>query len=158
MNIVRSIVNDQLTRAEADIRAGSPDDVVAHAEEYLRLLDAHLVRLRDHKGVPRVADAGHSPFARELVEQIRGAVRASIEHVTSERNRIESLIASFTMVTAWSAAETFNLLAYRNACDWELIGTRVRSVSKGADMSVMDAVLEAKRLRREAYFESRMAA
>ena len=158
MNIVRSIANDQLTRAEADMRAGSPDDVVAHAEEYLRLLDAHLVRLRDSKGVPRVADAGQSPFARELVEQVRGAVRASIEHVTSERNRIESLIASFTMVTGWSAAETFNLLGHRGACDWELIGTRVRSASKGADMSITDAVLEAKRLRRESYFESEKAA
>ena len=158
MNIVRSLDNEQLTRAEADMQAGTPDDVVAHAEEYLRLLDAHLTRLRDHKGVPRVADAGQSPFARELVEQVRGAVRASIEHVTSERNRIESLIASFTMVTGWSAAETFNLLGYRNACDWELIGTRVRSASKGADMSVTDAVTEAKRLRREAYFDSMMAA
>ena len=158
MNIVRSLVDKELTQAEADMRAGTPDDVVVHAEQYLRLLDAHLVRLRDSKGVPRIADAGQSPFARELVEQVRGAVRASIEHVTSERNRIESLIASFTMVTGWSAAETFNLLGHRGACDWELIGTRVRSASKGADMSITDAVLEAKRLRREKYFESEITA
>jgi hypothetical protein len=57
------------------------------------------------------------------------------------------------MVTGWSAVETFNLLGYRNTRDWALIGTRVRTVDRKMNMSVNDAVLEAKRLRREAYFD-----
>ena len=158
MNIVGSLENKQLLQAEADMRAGTPDNVMAHAEDYLLLLDTYLARLRDFKRIPRIADAGRSPFARELVEQIRGAVRVAIENATSERNRIESLISSFTTVSGWSAVETFNLLGYRNACDWELIGTQVRNASKGANLSVTDAVLEAKRLRREAYFDFRKAA
>jgi hypothetical protein len=158
MNIVRSLVNKQLLQADADMRAGSPDDVVANAEEYLLLLEEYVVRLRDLKGIPRTGDAMASPFAAELVEQIRGAVRSAIEHATSERNRIESLLSSFTMVSGWSAAETFNLLGYKNACDWELIGTHVRTISQGANLTVTDAVVEAKRLRREAYFEYRKAA
>ena len=140
------------------MRAGTPDDVVAHAESYLLLLEEHIVRLRDLKGIPRAGDAMQSPFARELVEQIRGTMRSAIEHATSERNRIESLISSFTMVSGWNAVETFNLLAYRNACDWELIGTHVRTISQGANMSISDAVLDAKRLRREAFFDYRKAA
>ena len=158
MNIVRSLANKQLLRAEADMRAGTPDDVVANAEAYLLLLEEYVDGLRNLKGIPRTGDAEQSPFAVELVEQIRGAVRSAIEHTTSERNRIESLLSSFTMVTGWSAAETFNLLGFRGACDWELIGTQVRTVSHGANMSVTDAVMEAKRLRREAYFEYKKAA
>ena len=158
MNIVRSLVNEHLLQADADMRAGTPDDVEANAEGYLLLLEEYVVRLRELKGIPRTGDAMESPFAAELVEQIRGAVRSAIEHATSERNRIESLLASFTMVSGWSAAETFNLLGFRNACDWELIGTKVRSVSRGASMSVTGAVIEAKRLRREAYFDQRKAA
>ena len=158
MKIVKSLVNEQLLQADADMRAGTPDDVVAHAESYLLLLEEHIVRLRDLKGIPRAGDAMQSPFARELVEQIRGAMRSAIEHATSERNRIESLISSFTMVSGWNAVETFNLLAYRNACDWELIGTHVRTISQGANMSISDAVLDAKRLRREAFFDYRKAA
>lgn len=158
MSIVRTLVNKQLIQAEADMRAGTPDDVVAHAESYFMLLEEHLVRLRDLKGIPRNGDAMQSPFARELVEQIRGAIRSAIEQATTERNRIESLISSFTMVSGWSAVETFNLLGFRGACDWELIGTHVRSISQGADMSVNEAVLDAKRLRHESYFDLRKAA
>jgi hypothetical protein len=158
MKIARSLVNEQLLHAEAGMRAGTPDDVVVNAEEYLLLLDTYVDQLRGLKGIPRLGGADQSPFARELVEQIRATVRSAIEHATSERNRIESLISSFTMVSGWNAVETFNLLGYRNVCDWELIGTQVRTSSKGANMSVTDAVIEAKRLRREAYFDSRKAA
>ena len=158
MSIATSLVNKQLRQADADMRAGTPDDVVAHAESYMLLLEEHIVRLRDLKGIPRTSDAMQSPFALELVEQIRGAMRSAIEHATNERNRIEALISSFTMVSGWAAVETFNLLAYRNACDWSLIGSQVRNISKGATMTVTDAVLEAKRLRRESYFDYRKAA
>lgn len=158
MRIVKSLENEHLLQAEADMRGGTSDNVVAHAGEYLTLLDAYIRRLSELKRIPRVSIAEQSPFARELVEQVRGVVSSAIEHATSERNRIESLIDSFTRVGGWNAVETFNLLRYRNACDWDLIGTQVRTVSHGASMSVTDAVLEAKRLRREAYFDYQKAA
>ena len=157
MSTVRSLFNKKLIRAEADMRAGTPDEIVAQAQDYLFLLEEYVDRLRTLKGIPRVGDAGQSPFALELIEQIRGAVRSAIEHATSERNRIESLITSFTMVSGWSAVETFNMLGYRNACDWALVGTQVRAASQGANMNITDAVAEAKRLRREAFFGSTKA-
>ena len=159
MNIKQSMVNKQLLQAQADMRGGTPDEVLENAESYLLLIEEYLERLRGLKGIPSIGDGGESPFAIELVEQIRGAVRSSIEEVTTERNRIESLIGSFTKVSGWSAVETLNAYGFRGVCDWELIGTSVRNASNGADMTIQEAVVEAKRLRREAYFTPlRMAA
>ena len=154
MSVVNALFNKELIQAEADMRAGTPDEIVARAEDYLILLEEYVAKLRTLKGIPRVADAMHSPFALELVDQVRGAVRSAIENATSERNRIETLITSFTEVSAWSAVDTFNLVHYREASDWALVGTHVRALSNGDDMSIPDAVDEAKRLRREAYFDS----
>ena len=63
MNIVRSLVNEHLLQADADMRAGTPDDVEANAEGYLLLLEEYVVRLRELKGIPRTGDAMESPFA-----------------------------------------------------------------------------------------------
>ena len=159
MTIVKSLVNEKLMQAEAVLRGGTPDDVVAQAESYLGLLDEYLDRLRKLKGIPQPTDALQSRLAGELVEQIRSAVRTAIEHATAERNRIDSLLSSLKDVSGWSAVETFNASAYKGACDWELVGTHVRTIAGGADLIITDAVVEAKRLRRETYCESfRLAA
>lgn len=158
MHIVKTLVNEQLLQAEAKMREGTPDELVSDAQGYLSLLEEYLEKLRNVKGIPRKPAEDESPFARELVEQIRVAVRSAIEHTTNERNRVEALLASFTMVTGWSAVETLNLLAFKAASDWELIGSQVRSVSRGTRMTLNDAVLEAKRMRRERYFDAKEAA
>ena len=159
MTIVRSLVNEQLMQADALLRGGTPDDIVALAEGYLGLLDEYLERLRGLKGIPQPADALGSQLAGELVEQIRGAVRFAIEHATAEHNRIESLLSSFKDVSGWRAVETLNSSTYKGACDWELIGSNVRTIAAGANLGITDAVAEAKRLRREEYCDSiRLAA
>ena len=159
MTIVKSLVNEKLIRAEAVLRGGTAEEVVALAERYLVLLDEYLDRLRSLKGIPQPVDALQSRLAGELVEQIRGAVRSAVEHATAERNRTESLLNSLKDVSGWSAVETFNSAAYKGACDWELIGSNVRTIAGGANLGVAVAVAEAKRLRREAYCGStRLAA
>ena len=158
MRLIKTLTNPDLEHARADLDEGTPDDVVARAELYLEVIDRHLVRLRTLKGVPRLSFAAQSQFARTLIEDIRSAIRTEIEATTDERNRIEELLASLTTVSGWAAAETFNDRSYLNVCDWELIGTQVRSICAGATLDIPSAVSEASRLRREAFFMVRKAA
>ena len=151
MKILSFPVNEPLRQADNEMRSGTPEDVLGHAECYLRLLDEHMNALRKLKRDPN-AEVPTSPEAQGLTDQIRSAVRCEIEGTTSERNRIVTLIESFTNVTGWSAAGTLNQHNFRGACDWELVGTGVKSISNGASMGILEAVEEAKRLRREDYF------
>ncbi|HEX6278742.1 MAG TPA: hypothetical protein VFZ49_01885 [Pyrinomonadaceae bacterium] len=158
MRLIKALANPDLANARTDLDEGTPDDVVARAEQYLEVIDRHLVQLRTLKGVPKPSFAAQSQFARTLIEETRLAVRTEIEHTTDERNRIEELLASLKMVSGWAAAQAFNEQNYQNVCDWELIGTHVRSISAGADLDIPSAVSEASRLRREAFFLVRRAA
>ena len=152
MKLIRSLDNEGLQNARADLKDGTPDELVARAETYLELLEEHLGSLRSLKNIPNASFAAQSRFARVLIEQVRSSIRTEIEDSTSERNRIESLLESLTMVTGWASIETLNQSNFRNACDWELIGTSVRSAAAGASMTIPEAVSEASRLRREAFY------
>lgn len=158
MRLIKTLANPALAHARADLDEGTPDDVVARAEQYLEVIDRHLVQLRRLKGVPKIGFAAQSQFARSLIEQVRAAIRTEIEDTTDEKNRIEELLASLTMVSGWAAARAFNDHLYQNVCDWELIGTQVRSISAGAALGIPLAAAEAGRLRREAFFVVHKAA
>src|SRR5687767_9143593 len=138
MKVIGFPVNKPLRQADDEMRKGTPDDVVEHAEAYLRLLEEHMNGLRKVKWDPSNGQVAQSSMAREITYQIRSAVRCEIEGTTSERNRVGTLIESFTMVSGWSAVETFNLHNFRNACDWELVGTGVKSISDGASMTIVE--------------------
>lgn len=158
MRLIKSLENEGLQIARSDLEEGTPDDIVANAEAYLELIDKHLDALRNLKGIPQASFAAQSGFARLLIEQVRGSIRTEIEDSTSEKNRIEALLESVTMVTGWASIETLNQSNFRNSCDWALIGTSVRSASAGSSMTIPEAVTEASRLRREAFFVVRKAA
>lgn len=158
MRLIRSIDDDGLQIARSDVENGTPDDLVARAEMYLELLDEHLDGLRSLKNIPRSSLTTQSGLVGMLIEQIRGSIRTDIEDSTSEKNRITSLLESLTMVTGWASIETLNQNNFHNASDWELIGTSVRSAAAGASMTIPEAVTEASRLRREAFFVVRSAA
>jgi hypothetical protein len=158
MRLIKSTENRGLEIARMGLEEGTADDVVVRAERYLVLLEEHLGALRSLKGVPQVNFAAQSKFASLLIEQIRAAIRAEIETSTSEKNRIRTLLDSLLMVSGWTAVQTLNQQEYHNACDWELIGTSIRSTAAGASMTIPEAVIEAVRLRREAYFVVRKAA
>lgn len=158
MRLVKSMENTGLEIARTALEEGTPDDVVRRAEDYLVLLEEHLGALRNLKGIPRASFAARSKFAQLLIEQTRTAIRTEIESSTSEKNRIRALLDSLLMVSGWAAVQTLNEQRFQDACDWELIGTSVRSISAGAALAIPEAVIEASRLRREAYFMTRKAA
>ena len=158
MRLLTSSDNTKLTIARSYLEEGTPDDVIIRAEAYVALLEEHLLSLRSLKGVPKVSFAAQSRFAGLLVEQVRSSIRTEIESATNERNRIKALLESLTVVTGWASVQTLNQQTYRDACDWELVGTSVRSASVGISMTIQETVTEAIRLRREAFFAVRKAA
>lgn len=158
MRLIKSMENSGLDNARDALERGTPDDIVVRAEKYLALLEEHLDSLRSLKGIPRASFAAQSRFATLLIEQTRAAIRIEIEDSTCEKNRVRVLLDSLLMISGWNAVQTLNEQSFKNACDWELIGTSVRSASAGASLTIPECVIEASRLRREAYFIDRRAA
>ena len=158
MRLIKSAENKGLEIARTALEDGTPDDIVARAENYLALLEEHLCALRSIKGIPQASFAAQSTFANVLIEQTRASLRTEIETSTGERNRIQGLLDSLLMISGWTSVQTLNEQQFRNACDWELIGTSIRSAAAGASLTIPEAVIEAGRLRREAYFTARKAA
>lgn len=158
MRLIKSMENRGLENARTALDEGTADDLIIRAERYLALLDEHLGSLRSLKGIPRSTFAAQPRFADLLIEQTRAAIRAEIESSTSEKNRIRVLLDSLLMISGWGAVETLNVQSFRNACDWNLIGTSIRSISTGASLTIPQAVIEAGSLRREAYLTVRKAA
>jgi hypothetical protein len=151
MKLVSILINEDLLFAQTAFERAEAGDVVELAGIYLGLLKAYRDQLRTLGGMPQLDYAMRSAIAKELVEQSRNAVRSAIETTTSERNRVEALLESFTLITGWEAAITLNELRYGNADDWELIGSDVRSPSTNEHLTVQEAVVVAGDLRRKAY-------
>lgn len=151
MKIINSLINEDLLKAELALEKASADDVVELGNRYLEKLKEYREQLHQLGGIPEIDFAQQSRLGRELIEQSRRAVRAAIEVTTNERNRVESLVDSFTLINGWDAATTFNRLKHMDSTDWELAGTEVRIASNGERMTVTEAVETAGRLRREAY-------
>ena len=151
MKIIKLLINEDLRAAEIAFERATGGDVIELARIYLGLLNAYREQLHKLGGIPQIDHAMRSAIAKELVEQSRHAVRSAIETTTSERNRVESLLESFTLISGWEAAAAFNEVHYEGANDWELVGSEVHSLSRDAGMSVQAAVTTAGALRREAY-------
>lgn len=158
MRLIKSEENRGLENARTALEDGTPDDIVVRAENYLALLEEHLCALRSLNGIPQVSFAAQSKFANLLIEQTRSSIRTEIETSTGEKNRIQALLDSLLMISGWTTVQTLNEQEHLNVCDWELIGTSIRSAAAGASLTITEAVIEAGRLRREAYFTARKAA
>ena len=156
MKIINSLINEDLLKAELALEKASADDVVELGNRYLEKLKEYREQLHQLGGIPEISFAQQSRLGRELIEQSRKAVRAAIEVTTNERNRVESLVDSFTLINGWDAATTFNRLIQMHSTDWELSGTEVRIASNGERMTVTEAVETAGRLRREAYITQKV--
>jgi hypothetical protein len=105
-----------------------------------------LYKLPDRLGIGRRSE---SP-PRE--GDVRGAIREAIEQTTRERHVTEALLLSFTSISGYEAAETFNRRGYKGHTDWELRAggvARFRGGVAGERMSVLEAVETASLLRRE---------
>lgn len=151
MRIIKLLINEDLHTAEIAFERATARDVVELAGVYLALLKAYREQLRKLGGIPQIDYALRSAIGKELVEQSRHAVRTAIETTTSERNRVELLLKSFTLISGWEAATALNQARYKRMADWELSGSEVRSMSNGESMSVKEAAITVGLLRREAY-------
>ncbi len=156
MRIINLLINEDLLKAELALEKASADDVVELGKGYLEKLKEYRDHLYQLGDLPDISFAQQSRLGRELIEQSRKAVRAAIEVTTNERNRVESLIDSLTLINGWDAAATFNRLKHKDSTDWELAGAEVRIASNGERMSVTEAVETAGKLRREAYINGKV--
>jgi hypothetical protein len=156
MKIINLLINEDLLKAELALEKASADNVVELGNNYLGKLKEYREQLHQLGGIPEISFAEQSKLGRELIEQSRKAVRSAIEVTTNERNRVESLVDSFTLINGWDAAATFNRLKHKDSTDWELSGSEVRITTNGERMTVDDAVKTAGQLRREAYINEKV--
>lgn len=156
MKIINLLINEDVLKAELALEKASTDDVVELGKNYLQKLKEYRDQLHQLGGIPEISFAQQSKLGRELIEQSRKAVRSAIEVTTKERNRVESLVDSFTLINGWDAADTFNRLKHKDSTDWELAGSEVRIATNGERMSVEEAVETAGRLRRDAYINGKV--
>lgn len=157
MKLVNILINEDLLFAQTAFERAEAGDIVELAGIYLGLLKAYRDQLRSLGGIPQLDYAMRSAIAKELVEQSRSAVRSAIETTTSERNRVEALLESFTLISGWEAAITLNEMRYDNTDDWALVGSDVRSELTNEHLSVQEAVAVAGALRRKAYADRKPA-
>ena len=151
MRIINLLINEDLLKAELALEKASTDNILNLGLSYLEKLKEYREHLYQLGDLPDISFAHQSRLGRELIEQSRKAVRAAIEVTINERNRVEALVDSFTLINGWDAAMTFNRLKYKDSTDWELAGAEVRIATNGERMSVTEAVATAGKLRREAY-------
>lgn len=156
MKVINLLINEDLLAAELALEKACADNVVELGKQYLEKLKEYRQQLHKLGGIREIDFAQQSKLGRELIEQSRKAIRSAIEVTTSERNRVESLMDSFTLINGWDAAATLSRLGHKDSNDWELSGTQVRIANNGERMSIAVAVETASRLRREVYISERM--
>lgn len=147
------LVNENLLEAKRALEQATDENIVRLCREYILMLSQYRERLYTLRGAPEICLEQPSMIARELVEQTRKAIRASVEITTKERNETESLLKSFTSISGYDAAETFNRLEHNGFCNWELRAGGVCTINETDNnrLSIQEAVDLAGRLRRKAY-------
>lgn len=156
MKIVNLLINEDVLNAEMALERATSDEIIEICHKYLKLLNEYRDQLHRLGEAPEINISIQSKLGRELIEQSRKAVRAAVEVTLSERNKVEALVDSFTMINAWDAADTFNRLRHKGSDKWEMTGSLVRIAGNGEQMNVQEAVETAGRLRREAYTADRI--
>ncbi len=153
MLIVEMLINENLLKAEAELNQADCDNIIECCRKYLQMLTEYREDLYKLRGSSEINLRQTTPLARELVEQVRKAIRSAVEVTTRERNRTELLLNSFTSITGYEAVETFNRLKYRGLDNWELKANSINSHhTDGFDqIALHEAIETASLLRREAY-------
>ena len=153
MLIIEMLVNENLIKAESALNGANSGNIVELCREYLQILTEYRDQLYKLRGVPEINLEQPSALARELVEQVRKAIRSTIEITTRERNHTELLLDSFTSISGYEVVNTFNRLKYRGFDNWELKANAVNSKNNGdfEQIAMQEAIDEASLLRRESY-------
>jgi hypothetical protein len=155
MKISDLLTNEALLKAESALSRADSENIIELCRDYLRLLDEYRDELYRLRGTPEIDLHHSSSSGGKSVEQSRKAVRAALENTVSERNRVESLLESFTSISGYKAAETFNQLKYKGFDNWVIQsgGVKPKDGTGNELMTIQEAVETAGKLRREAYVE-----
>lgn len=153
------MLNDNLLQAEQAMKKATCDNIIELCENYLLLLNEYRDELYKFRGTPEINLQESSPLARELIDQTRKAIRSAVEMTTRERNEIERLLDSFTLISGYDAVKTFNQLEYKGFSEWELRANEVRLKTdiNNERLTLQEAVETASLLRREAYIKYKTA-
>jgi 2,4-dienoyl-CoA reductase-like NADH-dependent reductase (Old Yellow Enzyme family) len=157
MLIIEMLFNENLIKAEFALNQANSDNIVELCREYLQILTEYREDLYKLRGSPDVHLQQSSRLASELVEQVRKAIRSTVEITTLKRNQTELLLESFISISGCEAVETFNRLKYRGFDNWQLRANSVNSQNnEGFDqIALREAVETASLLRREAYINDK---
>ena len=141
----------QYAQVEEKIRASKhlldgadSENIIERCKQYLALLDKYRALLYELRK-PASPDSTPGKF------NDRNVLRAAIETTTSERNRVQRLLLSFTTVSAYEAVDVFNGRNYQGHDNWELRASGIKFPGGGVSdlMTIQDAVDLASLLRRQ---------
>ncbi len=157
MLILEMLFNENLIRAESDLNGATSENIIDLCREYLRILTEYREDLYKLRGSEKINLQQSSLLARELVDQVRKAVRSTVEITTLKRNQVELLLESFTSISGYEAVNTFNELEYKGCPVWELSSNSVRPQDNEEiqPMTIQEAIETASLLRREAYINDK---
>jgi hypothetical protein len=157
MLILEMLFNEKLIEAESDLNKADNDNIVELCQRYLEVLTEYREDLYKLRGSARINLRQSSLLARELVEQIRKAIRSTVEITTLKRNQTEQLLESFTSISGYEAVETFNQLKYKGLNNWELKANSVNSLNDASfeQIAIQAAIETAGFLRRKAYINDK---
>ena len=153
MRIIKTLINEQVSAAKGSLSESNADNVIEHCLEYLKRLDEYRKQLLGLKELPEIDLDAQTPFAQELVAQVRSAMRAAIEITVSETNRTRALLDSFTSISIYEAAATLNTFRYEGSNNWVAgnVGVRYSNGFASGFLPTVQALEVASQLRREAY-------
>ncbi|HET6975587.1 MAG TPA: hypothetical protein VFI24_04645 [Pyrinomonadaceae bacterium] len=145
-------LDQKLQASKQALNRATSDSIIEQCKQYLALLAEYRSRLYEWQGMPAVNKLPASPSLTEEIPD-RKMIRAAIERATSERNKTQLLLLSFTTVSGYEAVEIFNQRKYEGHDDWELraSGIKFRGGDDNDLMTIQEAVDLAGMLRREDY-------
>ena len=157
MLIIELLINENLNKIESDLNRADSGNIVELCRKYAQILSEYRENLYKLRGSTEINLQPPSPFARELIGQVRRAIRLAVEITARKYNKTELLLESFTSISVYEAVKTFNRLGYKGFYDWELGGNTVFSQRHGKiqQIAIPEAVDAASLLRREAYIADR---
>ena len=146
-------VNKNVIKAQSALSRANSGNIVKLCREYLQTLTEYRAELYKFREIPEINLKQPSELDRELVEQMRKAIRSAVETTTRERNQTEILLDSFITISGYDAVNTFNRLKYKGFDNWELKSGAVYSRNNGGfeQIAMQEAIEAASLLRRESY-------
>jgi hypothetical protein len=145
-------LEENLRRNKLAVEQAGCENVVELCRKYLRLLTEYRDELYKFRGTPEI-NSYQGDLSKEKVDRLRKEIRFAVTSATEERNRIEALVKSFTVISGYEAIETLNRQKYKGHGSWNLKagGVKFGDEADADKMTVLEAVETAGKLRREEY-------